>query len=57
MSVTPFDSPESSLEKDSKFLIEDKDNLGKTIDLPKEEVPTRPLVELKPLPLAYAMPF
>jgi hypothetical protein len=49
MSVTPFDSPESSLEKDAKFFIEDKDDLGEIIDLPKEEVPTRPPVELKPL--------
>jgi hypothetical protein len=38
--VTPFDSPKLSLEKDAKFFIEDKDDLGETIDLPKEEVPT-----------------
>ena len=56
MLVVPFDSPESSLEKDGKFFIEEKDDLGETIDLPKEEVPTRPPVELKPLPegLRYA---
>jgi hypothetical protein len=40
MSVTPFDSPESSLEKDTIFFIEDKDDLGETIDLPKEKVST-----------------
>jgi hypothetical protein len=40
MSVAPFDSPELSLEKDAKFFIEDKDDLGETIDLPNEEVPT-----------------
>jgi hypothetical protein len=56
MSVTPFDSPESSLEKVTKFFIEDTDDLGETINLPKEEVLTQPLVELKPLPagLRYA---
>jgi hypothetical protein len=56
MSVAPFYSLESFLEKDAKFFIEEKDDLGETIDLPKEEVLTRPLVELKPLPagLRYA---
>ena len=56
MLVLPFDSPESSLEKDAKLFIEEEDDLGETIDLPQEEVPTRPLVELKPLPagLRYA---
>jgi hypothetical protein len=49
MSVLPFDSPESSLEKDAKLFIEEEDDLGETIDLPTEEVPTQPPVELKPL--------
>ena len=49
MSVLPFDSPESSLEKDAKLFIEEEDDLGETIDLPTEEVPTQPSVELKPL--------
>jgi hypothetical protein len=40
MSVGPFDSPESSLEKYAKLFIEDEDDLGETKDLPKEEVPT-----------------
>ena len=55
MSVLPFDSPESSLEKDAKLFVEE-DELGETIDLPQEEVPAQPLVELKPLPagLHYA---
>jgi hypothetical protein len=57
MSVAPFDSPESSLEKDTKFFIEDKDDLGETIDLPKEEVVTRPPVELKPLPVGLCYAF
>jgi hypothetical protein len=39
-SVVPFDSPESFLETDAKLFIEDKDDLGETIDLPKEEVRT-----------------
>jgi hypothetical protein len=39
MSVLPFDSPESSLEKDAKFIIEEEDDLGETIDLPQEEAP------------------
>jgi hypothetical protein len=34
MSVSPFESPESSLEKDAKLFIEEEDNLGETIDLP-----------------------
>ena len=56
MLVSPFESPESSLEKDAKLFIEEEDDLGKTIDLPQEEVPTRPPIELKPLPtdLHYA---
>ena len=38
--VLPFDSPESSLEKDAKLFVEEEDDLGETIDLPTEEVPT-----------------
>jgi hypothetical protein len=37
MSVLPFDSLESSLEKDVKLFIEEDDELGETIDLPQEE--------------------
>ena len=56
MFVSPFESPKSALEKDAKLFIEEEDDLGETIDLSKEEVPARPLVELKPLPagLRYA---
>jgi len=39
MSVLPFHSPESSLEKDAKLFIEEEDDLGETIDLPTEEAP------------------
>jgi hypothetical protein len=49
MLVMPFELPESSLETDGKLFIEEKDDLGETIDLPKEEAPTRPPVKLKPL--------
>jgi hypothetical protein len=56
MTVLTFDSLESSLEKDAKLFIEEEDDLGETIDLPTEEVPAQPPVELKPLPtgLRYA---
>ena len=56
MLVLPFDSPESSLEKDAKLFVKEEDDLGETIDLPQEEVRARPPVELKPLPagLRYA---
>ena len=40
MLVSPFESPESSLEKDAKLFIEEEDDQGETIDLPQEEVPT-----------------
>ena len=40
MSVLPFDSPESSLEKDAKLFVEEDDDLGETIDLPQEEAMT-----------------
>jgi hypothetical protein len=49
-SILPFDSPESSLENDAKFFVEEEDDLEETIDLPQEEALTRPPVELKPLP-------
>jgi hypothetical protein len=50
MLIAPFESPGSSLEKYTQFFIEEEDDLGETIELPKEEVSTRPPVELKPLP-------
>jgi hypothetical protein len=56
MSVLPFDSLESSLEKDAKLFIEEEDDLGETIDLPTKEVLAQPLVALKTQPagLRYA---
>jgi hypothetical protein len=40
MSVSPFESLESSLEKDAKLFIEEQDELDESIELPKEEAPT-----------------
>ena len=40
MSVSPCESPKSSLEKDAKLFIEEEDDLGETIELPKKDVPT-----------------
>ena len=34
MFILPFESPESSLEKDAKLFIEEDDDLGETISLP-----------------------
>jgi len=39
MSVSPFESLESALEKDARLFIEEVDDLGETIDHPKEEAP------------------
>ena len=49
MLVLPFYSPWVILRKDAKLFIEEDDDLGEIIDLPQEEAPARPLVELKPL--------
>jgi hypothetical protein len=49
MSVSPFESLESSLEQDAKLFVEEEEDLGETIDLPQEEALTRPSIELKPL--------
>jgi len=56
MSVMPFETPEMSLENDSNFFIEEEDDIGEILKLPKEEVPSPPPVELKTLPegLRYA---
>jgi len=56
MAVSHFETPESSLDKDAKSFIREEDELGETIELPEDETPPKPLVELKPLPtgLRYA---
>jgi len=57
MLVSPFESPESSLDIDAKLFIEEEDDLGETIELPLEEAPTRPPIELKPLPASQRYAF
>ena len=56
MSVSPFESPKLSLEKDAELFFQEEDDLRETTELPKEEAPARPPIELKPLPngLRYA---
>ena len=51
-----FDSPESHLEKDAEKFIEEEDDPTEPIDISEFESPTRPPIELKPLPtgLRYA---
>jgi len=56
MSVLPFETPEMSLEYDSNFFIEE-DDTGEILELPKEEVPTPPPVELKTLPEGFRYAF
>ena len=50
MSVSPFESPKSSLDKDADLFIEEEDDSGEILELPKEEVPPLPPIELKTLP-------
>ena len=56
MPVSPFETPESSLDKDTESFIREEDKLGETIELPEDETPPKPPVELQPLPavLRYA---
>ena len=57
MSIPPFKSPKLALEKYAKIFIQEEDNLGDTINLPKEEGPARSSVELKPLPVGLCYAF
>ena len=56
MAISPFEPSESSLEKDAELFIQEEDDLGETLDLRTDERPSRPPIELKPLPsdLRYA---
>ena len=56
MAISPFEPFELSLEKDVELFIQEEDDLGETLDLPTDEHPSRPPIELKPLPsgLRYA---
>ena len=40
--ITPFESPESSLEQDSRFFINEHDELSETVNLPAQESPAPP---------------
>jgi hypothetical protein len=48
--VFPFETPESSLEKDAKLFTEKEDDQDETFELPTREQPPRQPIELKPLP-------
>lgn len=56
LAASPFDSPESALEWDTENFIQEEDDSNEVFELPKFEAPTRPPIELKPLPygLRYA---
>jgi len=56
MAISPFEPSESSLEQDAELFIQEEDDSGETLDIPTNERPSRPPIELKPLPssLRYA---
>jgi len=56
MAIFPFEPSESSLEQDDELFIQEEDDSGETLEIPTDERPSRPPVELKPLPsgLRYA---
>ena len=56
MAIFPFEPSESSLEQDTELFIQEEDDSGETLDIPTDERPSQPPIELKPLPsgLRYA---
>src|SRR6185437_8640494 len=56
MAIFPFEPSESSLEQDVELFIQEEDDSGETLEIPTDERPSRPPIELKPLPsgLRYA---
>ena len=56
MAIFPFEPFESSLEQDVELFIQEEDNSGETLEIPTDERPSQPPIELKPLPssLHYA---
>ena len=50
LAVSVSDSPELDLERDAEDFDEEEDSDDETLELPESEKPTRPPVELKPLP-------
>ena len=56
MGIIPFDSPESLLERDAEKFIEEVDDPTEPEYISEFESPSKPPIELKPLPagLHYA---
>jgi hypothetical protein len=56
MAIFPFEPSESSLEQDAELFIQEEDDSGETLEIPTDEWPSRPPIELNPLPssLCYA---
>ena len=56
MAIFPFEPYMSSLEQDAELFIQEEDDSGETLEIPTDERPSRPPIELKPLPsgLRYA---
>ena len=56
MAIFPFEPSESSLEQDVELFIQEEDDSGETLEIPTDERPSWPPIELKPLPsgLRYA---
>jgi len=56
MVIFHFEPSESSLEQDAELFIQEEDDSGETLEIPTNERPSRPPIELKPLPsgLRYA---
>jgi hypothetical protein len=56
MSISPFESSESSLENDAELFIQEEDDLEEIFDLPSHERLAQPPIQFKPLPsgLRYA---
>ena len=56
MAIFPFEPSASSLEQDAKLFIQEEDDSGETLEIPTDERPSQPSIELKPLPssLRYA---
>ena len=55
MVIFHFEPSESSLEQDAELFIQEEDDSGETLDIPTDEQPSRPLIELKPFLLDSAV--
>jgi hypothetical protein len=56
-SLVPFETLESSLDKDAQLFTEEEDDLEETIELPKEQELTHTPIELKPVPTSLCYVF